>query len=124
MINKDLRALAGDKIAFSLTPEQDCMLLSFADFMEGRDSKSVFLLKGYAGTGKTTLVGAIIRSLQECRQKVVLMAPTGRAAKVFSKAAGCNAYTIHRKIYRQQVFDGDWGLSHLTTIYIKIPCFL
>lgn len=123
MINKDLRALAGDKIAFSLTPEQDCMLLSFADFMEGRDSKSVFLLKGYAGTGKTTLVGAIIRSLQECRQKVVLMAPTGRAAKVFSKAAGCNAYTIHRKIYRQQVFDGGLGAFSLNDNLYKNTLF-
>ncbi len=68
-------------------------------------SDSVFLLNGYAGTGKTSLTGALVRSLAELRIPVVLMAPTGRAAKVFSRYAGFPATTIHRRIYR----TGDGG---------------
>ena len=68
-------------------------------------SDSVFLLNGYAGTGKTSLTGALVRSLAELRIPVVLMAPTGRAAKVFSRYAGFPATTIHRRTYR----TGDGG---------------
>lgn len=63
--------------------------------------ESLFLLNGYAGTGKTSLTGALVRSLSEVNIKSVLLAPTGRAAKVFGKYAKHPAYTIHRKIYRQ-----------------------
>ena len=68
-------------------------------------SDSVFLLNGYAGTGKTSLTGALVRSLTEVRIPVVLLAPTGRAAKVFSRFARFPATTIHRRIYR----SGDGG---------------
>lgn len=62
---------------------------------------SVFLLNGYAGTGKTSLTGALVQSLGEVGITSVLLAPTGRAAKVFGRFAKHPAYTIHRKIYRQ-----------------------
>ena len=62
----------------------------------------VFILRGSAGTGKTTLAAAIVRALLELKQKLVLLAPTGRAAKVFAITAGHPAYTIHRRIYRQR----------------------
>lgn len=65
----------------------------------------VFVLRGYAGTGKTSLVGALVRLLDEVRMPVALMAPTGRAAKVFASMAGHPAYTIHKSIYRQQKFN-------------------
>ena len=71
--------------------------------------KEAFILKGYAGTGKTSLVGALVRLLDSIRQKVILIAPTGRAAKVFSLHAGHTAYTIHKKIYRQKAFNGEGG---------------
>ena len=58
-----------------------------------------FLLKGYAGTGKTTLVSALVKSLWPVGKKVVLLAPTGRAAKVLSSYSGKKALTIHKKIY-------------------------
>jgi exodeoxyribonuclease-5 len=64
-------------------------------------------LKGYAGTGKSSLVGAIVKTMNELKQKSVLLAPTGRAAKVFAAYAGQNAYTIHKKIYRQKVFSNE-----------------
>ena len=60
------------------------------------------ILRGSAGTGKTTLAGAIVRAMVALKQKLVLLAPTGRAAKVFSQNAGHAAYTIHRRIYRQK----------------------
>ena len=63
----------------------------------------VFILNGYAGTGKTSLVGALVKALQEVKIETVLMAPTGRAAKVFSANAGRAAYTIHRRIYRHSL---------------------
>lgn len=118
MINKDLKCYIEDKISFSLTEEQSDVLQLLADFLLQTDPNTAFLLKGYAGTGKTTIVGAVIRALQEQKRKVVLLAPTGRAAKVFSRASGCAAYTIHRKIYRQKVFDGTMdGFSLNDNLY-------
>ena len=73
-------------------------------------SDAVFLLNGYAGTGKTSLTGALVRSLRDARIPVVLLAPTGRAAKVFSRFSGMTATTIHRRIYRS---DGT-GLGYMT----------
>lgn len=118
MINKDLKCHIEDKISFLLTEEQSSVLQLLVDFLLCTDANSAFLLKGYAGTGKTTLVGAVIRALLEQKQKVVLLAPTGRAAKVFSKASGCVAYTVHRKIYRQRSFDGSMdGFSLNDNLY-------
>ena len=68
---------------------------------------ALLLLKGYAGTGKTTLIGAVVKTLFELRMGYVLMASTGRAAKVFSHYSGCSAYTIHKKIYRQKSFSNE-----------------
>lgn len=68
-----------------------------------------FLLRGYAGTGKTSLVGALVRTLDFLKQKFVLLAPTGRAAKVFSAYAGHPAFTIHKKIYRERAYSGEGG---------------
>ena len=84
------------------TVEQHRALLTFAAFMTDRDEQVVMLLRGSAGTGKTTLASAIVRGLIALKQKLVLMAPTGRAAKVFSNYSGQPAFTIHRRIYRQK----------------------
>ena len=76
-------------------------------FLLSGDGDSVFLLRGYAGTGKTSLVGALVRTLQQLGRRFCLLAPTGRAAKVMASYAGCGASTIHRKIYRQRSFGLD-----------------
>lgn len=68
----------------------------------------VFVLRGYAGTGKTSLVGALVKAMSEANMRTVLMAPTGRAAKVFSLMANRTAMTIHKTIYRQQKFNVDF----------------
>lgn len=89
------------------TLEQEKAVKFLADFLFSRQSESVFLLKGYAGTGKTSLIGALVKTLDQLQQKCVLLAPTGRAAKVFSHYARHPAFTIHKKIYRQRNFSND-----------------
>jgi exodeoxyribonuclease-5 len=75
----------------------------WCDFLLSRSTDDeVFLLSGYAGTGKTSLVAALVKTMRQLQQPVMLMAPTGRAAKVFSLYADTPAYTIHRRIYRQK----------------------
>ena len=89
------------------TFEQENVLKKLADFLFCRKIETLFLLKGYAGTGKTSLIGALVKTLDQLEQKCVLLAPTGRAAKVFSQYAGHPAYTIHKKIYRQRNFSNE-----------------
>ena len=84
------------------TPEQGQALDVFTQFMTDRADQVVMILRGSAGTGKTTLAGAIVKAMAALKQKLILLAPTGRAAKVFSLYAGHAAYTIHRRIYRQK----------------------
>ena len=103
MITDDLEALMRQNFAHSPTPEQEKVLQMWCDFLLSRSSEDeAFLLSGYAGTGKTSLVGALVRTLKQLQQPVMLLAPTGRAAKVFSQYADTPAYTIHRRIYRQK----------------------
>ena len=84
------------------TEEQERGIRLFAEFMTDRDEHVAMILRGSAGTGKTTLAAAIVKALSALEQKMMLLAPTGRAAKVFSLYANQPAYTIHRKIYRQK----------------------
>lgn len=106
------------------TASQHDLLTNLSEFIaEGRD-EDTFLLKGYAGTGKTTVISALVKVLKQFKIKSVLLAPTGRAAKVFSRYAGESAFTIHKWIYRQKkaedgigVFDLDFNKSS-NTIFI------
>ena len=84
---------------FQPTREQDQIINDISEFVITIGNRSIFILKGYAGTGKTTLVSALVKSLPILRKKSVLMAPTGRAAKVLAKYSKKLASTIHRKIY-------------------------
>ena len=90
--------------AFGMVPtaEQEHAIDVFSMFMTDCSEHVVMILRGSAGTGKTTLSGAIVKALASLEQKLVLLAPTGRAAKVFSLHADHPAYTIHRRIYRQK----------------------
>lgn len=81
------------------THRQEQALAALAQFVCSNNENELLLLKGYAGTGKTTLVGTLVNQLGHIKHKAVLMAPTGRAAKVMSVYANAPAYTIHRKIY-------------------------
>lgn len=108
-------------LVFAPTQEQDRALLAFARFLTSRDDRAMMLLRGSAGTGKTTLSGAIVRTMRRLRQKVVLLAPTGRAAKVLALNSSHAAYTIHRRIYRQKSMEGAFSLApnmHTDTLFI------
>ena len=107
MINNYLTTQIKGNFPYQPTSEQENVLNLLAEFLLRPSGDTVFLLKGYAGTGKTSLVSALVRTLDALKQKCVLLAPTGRAAKVFSGYAGHPAYTIHKKIYRQRSFSGD-----------------
>lgn len=107
MLNNDLSQQIKRNFSYKPTDEQENTINSFTDFLLSPSSEAVFILRGYAGTGKTTLVSALVKTLGEVGRKCVLLAPTGRAAKVFSHYAHHPAYTIHRRIYRQRVFSGE-----------------
>lgn len=101
---------------FPLSPnkQQLAVFELFDAFLAARTEEECFILKGYAGTGKTTVIGAIVRALPALGLKAVLMAPTGRAAKVMGRYAGRSAFTIHKRIYRKKnamSLDGDFTLA-------------
>lgn len=107
MINNYLVQQIKGNFSYKPTLEQEKAVKSLAEFLFSHQSDSVFLLKGYAGTGKTSLIGALVKTLDQLEQKCILLAPTGRAAKVFSHYARHSAFTIHKKIYRQRNFSND-----------------
>lgn len=107
MLNNDLSQQIKRNFFYKPTGEQEITIESFVNFLFSPKTDAIFLLKGYAGTGKTTLISALVKTLDQLKQKCVLLAPTGRAAKVFSHYAGHSAYTIHRKIYRQRTFSNE-----------------
>ena len=102
MINEHFERIVKEKFGFDFSPTQQEAMKNFLAFLFDRHPESLFLLKGYAGTGKTSLVAAIVNTLLQFEQQVVLLAPTGRAAKVFSGYSHQPAFTIHKKIYRQK----------------------
>ena len=107
MINSYLSRQIGLNFPHNPTENQLLAINGIVDFLLSRKKDTLLLLKGYAGTGKTSLVGALVKTLTELKQKSILLAPTGRAAKVFSTYAGQKAYTIHKKIYRQKTFSPE-----------------
>lgn len=109
MINNYLERQIKENFPYQPTPEQENAIKLLSQFLCSPKADVVFLLRGYAGTGKTSLVGALVRTLDFLKQKVVLLAPTGRAAKVFSAYAGHPAFTIHKKIYRERAYSGEGG---------------
>ena len=102
MISDEFKYRIREAMGMVPTAEQEHAIDVFSLFMTDRDDHVVMILRGSAGTGKTTLAGAIVRAMNVLKQKMILLAPTGRAAKVFALNAGHPAYTIHRRIYRQK----------------------
>ncbi len=107
MINNYLETQIKENFPYQPTSEQDFAIKRLSEYLLSRHDDALFLLRGYAGTGKTSLVGALVKTLDRLQQRVVLLAPTGRAAKVFSSYAGHPAFTIHKRIYRQRSFSGE-----------------
>lgn len=113
MVNQFLADKIRAEFGFVPTGQQNDLIDSLSAFICSPLPNQVYLLKGCAGTGKTSLVSALIRTLASFQQDVVLLAPTGRAAKVLSGYAGRPAFTIHRCIYRQKVVGEPNGAFSL-----------
>lgn len=95
------------KLPFEANEGQRILLDKLSQFITSSDPRKAFILRGYAGTGKTTIMAALVEALQQLQQRIVLLAPTGRAAKVLSRHSHTPAYTIHKYIYRQKRLGED-----------------
>ena len=104
MLNNDLSQQIKRNFPYKPTEEQENAVKSFAEFLFSPSADSVFLMKGYAGTGKTTLTSALVRTLDSLQRKVILLAPTGRAAKVFSGYAEHPAIRFIRRYIARKSF--------------------
>ena len=124
MTDSTLHRLMIQKFPHEPTVKQSIALKQLSTFLISKERKRIFLLKGFAGTGKTTIIGTLVNNLWTCKLKSVLMAPTGRAAKVMSNYSKTRAYTIHRKIYVPKK-DSSGGLKfvlapnkHQNTVFL------
>ncbi len=124
MINNYLEQQIKFFFHFKPTLEQEKAVEMLSSFLISDGGEEVFVMRGYAGTGKTLLIGALVKALDKLKLKTVLLAPTGRATKVFSLHAGHPAFTIHKKIYRQKSFSNElsnYSLNdnlHRNTLFI------
>ncbi len=103
-------SLLQKKFPFKPTYKQDVFFQKIAIFLTEKDNNTIFVLKGYAGTGKTTVISTIVNNLIDINKKYVLLAPTGRAAKVIANYSNKPAFTIHKKIYFPKKSSGG-GVS-------------
>ena len=123
MKEKFIKSLS-QNLPYTPTQDQAIVMAKLVTFVFRAVGREVFLLKGYAGTGKSSLVGALVKTLSQYSMKSVLLAPTGRAAKVFGLYANTPAYTIHKKIYRQKSFSPDMTGFTLTDNRHKQTLFI
>ncbi|MFA6770174.1 MAG: AAA family ATPase, partial [Bacteroidales bacterium] len=100
-------------LGFEPTTCQSSLFSALASFITETPENDLMLINGYAGTGKTSALSALVKVLQEFSRLFVLMAPTGRAAKVLSGYTGCKAFTIHKQIYRQRSIKDGVGVFTL-----------
>lgn len=121
---KNFYSILLQNFPFNPTVKQDIFLQQIAQFLTNNNNEEIFVLKGYAGTGKTTVISTIVNNLIAINLKYVLLAPTGRAAKVIANYSQKPAFTIHKKIYFPKKSSGG-GVSftmqqnkHKNTIFI------
>jgi exodeoxyribonuclease V len=124
MTKKYITSRLLNNLDFQPTRSQEELIDSLAAFIGSGNSREIFLVKGYAGTGKTTIVNSLVRTLKETGSRSVLLAPTGRAAKVMFAYTGHPAWTIHKKIYRQQSGSDGLGVFVLDRNLHKDTCFI
>ena len=124
MATKNFYSILSNNFPFSPTIKQDSFFQKIAVFITNTNNDAIFVLKGYAGTGKTTVISTIVNNLVEINKKYILLAPTGRAAKVIANYSNKPAFTIHKKIYFPKKSSGG-GVAftmqqnkHKNTIFI------
>lgn len=122
--NTNFLSILKNNFPFQATNDQDVFFYKISDFVTNEKFDEIFILKGYAGTGKTTIISTLVNHLVDVKKKYVLLAPTGRAAKVIANYSGKNAFTIHKKIYfPKKISGGGVGFTkqqnkHKDTIFI------
>lgn len=124
MVHEHIASQIYANFAFEPTLGQKKIIDSLAEWLADPDTERIFILNGYAGTGKTTVIAAFVAALRAMRIKPILLAPTGRAAKVMADHSGQHAYTIHKKIYRQKSLtdpESDFSLDYNRE---KDACFI
>ncbi len=121
--DEEFRAVVS-KFDFEPTQDQDKAIGHLVAFARSLKPNPLYLLKGYAGTGKTSLISAFVRELFEQKRRFALMAPTGRAAKVLSQYTGFQAYTIHRKIYHSVIQKDGRHSMHLAVNKLRNTVFI
>ena len=109
MLTNYIAAKLVENLEFQPTASQLRMISVLGDFISSEDPGEVMMIRGYAGTGKTTLVSSLVKTLATLKRKSVLLAPTGRAAKVLGSYTKFPAWTIHKKIYRQKIGKDGFG---------------
>ena len=119
MLNTHISHQIYAKLSFDATNNQKKIIEKLSVWLSDDDYSRIFLLNGYAGTGKTTIIAAFVAALKELGIKPILLAPTGRAAKVLTRYSNLTAYTIHKKIYREKTisdyqskFSLDYNREH------------
>lgn len=123
MLHDELKYRIREAFGHIPTTDQEQAIDTFAMFLTDRFPQAVMVLRGSAGTGKTSLAAAVVKTMNALKQKLTLMAPTGRAAKVFSLYSNHAAYTIHRRIYRQKT-AGDLSSFNLNVNNYKDMLFI
>lgn len=124
MVEEHIKAMVLENLGHVPTPSQQLLIEAFGPFITYPESDKVLVIKGFAGTGKTSVVSALVKTLARFKIPCMLLAPTGRAAKVMSSFAQQPAYTIHRKIYRQKSSSDGMGAfqlnfnTHKDTLFI------
>lgn len=124
MLQKHISNEIHNSFDYEPTESQRTLIDKLAEFISTPENKSVFILKGYAGTGKTSIISAMVKTLAKFKINCELLAPTGRAAKVFSSFANKKAFTIHKKIYRQRSSKDAFGTFVLNKNLHKDTFFL
>ena len=121
MLNTYIAGQIYAKISFDATVSQKKVVENLSEYLSSPDYSSIFILNGYAGTGKTTLIAALVQVLRAMNIPCVLLAPTGRAAKVLAQYSGTEAHTIHKRIYRQRT-NADYESKYSLDINREKGC--
>ena len=124
MIKNHLKAILASNLPFEPTTCQNVLIEGLAEYISSNKPDEIVLIKGYAGTGKTTMILTLAQTLKSLKFRSVLMAPTGRAAKVMSGYAGMPAFTIHKSIYRQKSAADGMGRFVLNKNLYKNTYFI
>ncbi|MBS9768834.1 MAG: AAA family ATPase [Flavobacteriaceae bacterium] len=124
MLNKYIFNTIKNVFSFEPTVFQNRFFEEIGEYLLEEKVDKVFILKGYAGTGKTSAIAGLVKAMQKLKMKVILLAPTGRAAKVFSEYANFPAWTVHKHIYRQKEEDEGMGYFDLNFNKAKDTLFI